>query len=41
MNPVTGKPRKHFSMIREMHLADLFTLANAACGVAGVFCAMA
>ena len=40
MNPVTGKPRKHFSMIREMHLADLFTLANAACGVAGVFCAM-
>ena len=41
MNPVTGKPRKHFSMIREMHLADLFTLANAACGVASVFCAMA
>jgi CDP-diacylglycerol--serine O-phosphatidyltransferase len=40
MNPVTGKPRKHFSMIREMHLADLFTLANAACGVAGVFSAM-
>ena len=35
-----GKPRKHFSMIRGMHLADLFTLANAACGVAGVFCAM-
>jgi CDP-diacylglycerol--serine O-phosphatidyltransferase len=32
---------KHFSMIREMHLADLFTLANAACGVAAVFCAMA
>lgn len=28
-------------MIREMHLADVFTLANAACGVAGVFCAMA
>jgi CDP-diacylglycerol--serine O-phosphatidyltransferase len=27
-------------MLREMHLADLFTLANAACGVAGVFCAM-
>ena len=35
-----GKPRKHFSMLRGMHLADLFTLANAACGVAGVFCAM-
>jgi len=27
-------------MIRGMHLADLFTLGNAACGVAGVFCAM-
>jgi CDP-diacylglycerol--serine O-phosphatidyltransferase len=34
-------PRKHFSMIRGMHLADLFTLANAGCGVAGVFLAMA
>jgi CDP-diacylglycerol--serine O-phosphatidyltransferase len=32
---------KHFSMIRGFHLADLFTLANAACGVAGVFLAMA
>src|SRR5260221_8882560 len=38
MNP--DKPRKHFSMIRGMHLADLFTLGNAACGVGGVFCAM-
>ena len=37
----SDKPRKHFSMIRGMHLADLFTLANAACGVAGVFLAMA
>src|SRR5918997_1283964 len=35
----TDRP-KHFSMIREMHLADVFTLGNAACGVAGVFCAM-
>ena len=35
----TGKP-KHFSMIRELHLADVFTLGNAACGVGGVFCAM-
>ena len=35
------KPRKHFSLIRGMHLADLFTLANAGCGVAGVFLAMA
>ena len=41
MNPDTNKPRKHFSMVRGMHLADLFTLANAACGVGGVFCAMA
>jgi CDP-diacylglycerol--serine O-phosphatidyltransferase len=32
---------KHFSMIRGFHLADVFTLANAACGVAGVFLAMA
>jgi CDP-diacylglycerol--serine O-phosphatidyltransferase len=32
---------RHFSMLREFHLADFLTLANAACGVAGVFCAMA
>jgi CDP-diacylglycerol--serine O-phosphatidyltransferase len=32
---------RHFSMIRGFHLADFLTLANAACGVAGVFCAMA
>lgn len=32
---------RHFSMIRGMHLADVFTLANAGCGVAAVFCAMA
>ena len=31
---------KHFSMIRGFHLADVFTLANAACGVAGVGMAM-
>jgi CDP-diacylglycerol--serine O-phosphatidyltransferase len=31
---------RHFSMIRDLHLADFFTLANAACGVAGIFCAM-
>ncbi|SFL86318.1 phosphatidylcholine/phosphatidylserine synthase [Variovorax sp. OV329] len=35
------KPRKHFSMIREFHLADVFTLGNAACGVGAVFLAMA
>jgi CDP-diacylglycerol---serine O-phosphatidyltransferase len=33
------KPR-HFSMIREFHLADFFTLGNAACGVGSVFLAM-
>ena len=31
---------KHFSMIRGFHLADVFTLGNAACGVAGVLMAM-
>jgi CDP-diacylglycerol--serine O-phosphatidyltransferase len=30
----------HFSMIRGFHLADIFTLGNAACGVAGVLMAM-
>jgi CDP-diacylglycerol--serine O-phosphatidyltransferase len=30
----------HFSLIRGFHLADFLTLANAACGVAAVFCAM-
>jgi CDP-diacylglycerol--serine O-phosphatidyltransferase len=32
--------RKHFSMIREFHLADFFTIANGFCGVAAVFQAM-
>src|ERR1035441_7344781 len=31
---------KHFSMLRGFPLADAFTLANAACGVAGVLMAM-
>lgn len=39
MRPSDQRP-KHFSMIREFHLADFFTLGNAACGVAGVFFAM-
>ena len=38
--PLTADRPKHFSMIREFHVADLFTLGNAACGVAAVFCAM-
>ena len=32
--------RKHFSMIREFHLADWFTLANAVCGVGALFSVM-
>jgi len=31
---------RHFSMIRGFHVADFFTLANAACGMAAVFLAM-
>jgi CDP-diacylglycerol--serine O-phosphatidyltransferase len=31
---------RHFSMIRNFHLADLLTIANAFCGVAAVFQAM-
>jgi CDP-diacylglycerol--serine O-phosphatidyltransferase len=31
---------KHFSMLREFHLADFFTLANAACGMVSIFYAM-
>jgi CDP-diacylglycerol---serine O-phosphatidyltransferase len=34
------EPQPHFSMIRGFHLADVFTLGNAACGVAGVLMAM-
>lgn len=37
----SAAPHKHFSMIRGFHLADVFTLANAACGMGGVFMAMA
>ena len=37
----SATPRKHFSMIRGFHLADLFTLGNAACGVGGVLLALA
>jgi CDP-diacylglycerol---serine O-phosphatidyltransferase len=31
---------KHFSMIRDFHLADVFTIANGFCGVAALFQAM-
>jgi CDP-diacylglycerol--serine O-phosphatidyltransferase len=33
-------PPKRFSMIREFHLADWFTLANAACGAGALFSIM-
>jgi CDP-diacylglycerol---serine O-phosphatidyltransferase len=34
-------PRKrHFSMIRDFHLADFLTLANGACGTAAIFFSM-
>jgi CDP-diacylglycerol--serine O-phosphatidyltransferase len=33
-------PGRHFSMIRNFHLADLFTIANGFCGVAAIFQAM-
>ena len=32
--------KRHFSMLRGFHLADFFTLGNAACGVGAVFLAM-
>ncbi len=31
---------RHFSMLREFHLADFFTLGNAACGAGAMFFAM-
>ena len=33
-------PPKRFSMIREFHLADWFTLANAGCGTGAIFSTM-
>ena len=35
-----AKPSKPFSMIREFHLADWFTLANAVCGIGALFSTM-
>ena len=32
--------RRHFTMVREFHLADFFTLGNAACGVGAILLAM-
>lgn len=36
----TNAPHKPFSMIREFHLADWFTLANAVCGIGALFATM-
>ena len=36
----TSAPHKAFSMIREFHLADWFTLANAVCGTGALFSTM-
>jgi len=38
--PPPKETRRHFSMMRNLQLADFLTLANAACGVASLFCAM-
>jgi CDP-diacylglycerol--serine O-phosphatidyltransferase len=39
MSKKNQRPR-HFSLIREFHLADFFTLGNATCGVLAIFFAM-
>lgn len=39
-SPSTASKRRHFSMLRDFHLADFFTLGNAACGVGAVLFAM-
>ena len=36
----THNPNKPFAMIREFHLADWFTLANAVCGIGALFSMM-
>ena len=35
-----GRRKRHFSMIRDFHLADLFTISNGFCGVWAIFEAM-
>jgi CDP-diacylglycerol--serine O-phosphatidyltransferase len=40
-SPTLDRPApRHFSMLRGFHLADFFTLGNAACGVGATFLAM-
>jgi CDP-diacylglycerol--serine O-phosphatidyltransferase len=36
---LTDESSRHFSMMRNLQLADFLTLANAGCGVAAIFCA--
>ncbi|RYY94018.1 MAG: CDP-diacylglycerol--serine O-phosphatidyltransferase [Comamonadaceae bacterium] len=38
--PMQRSAQRHFSMLREFHLADFFTLGNAACGVGAILLAM-
>src|SRR6476661_3700851 len=38
-SPTMSRPH-HFSMLRDFHLADWFTLANAFCGTGAIFAAM-
>jgi CDP-diacylglycerol--serine O-phosphatidyltransferase len=39
--PDARTPGRHFSLLRSLHLADFFTLANGSCGTAAIFFAMA
>lgn len=38
--PMQRAAPRHFSMVREFHLADFFTLGNAACGVGAILLSM-
>ncbi|MEO6724213.1 MAG: CDP-diacylglycerol--serine O-phosphatidyltransferase [Blastocatellia bacterium] len=40
MSDAENDARRHFSMIRDFHLADLFTISNGFCGVWAIFEAM-
>ena len=37
MDPRDTRQRPHFSMLRSFTVADLFTLANASCGMIAIF----
>ncbi|MEO5701055.1 MAG: CDP-alcohol phosphatidyltransferase family protein, partial [Casimicrobiaceae bacterium] len=41
MTPRTAERSRHFSMLRDFHVADFITLGNAACGFAAVLLTMA